>query len=171
MYHNILFETERLRVRYPDKKDADDFFILNSDPEIVKHIRPVKTREESDSWFADKLATNNANGNGLGAFAVEDRFSKEFLGSFAIFSLVTKDGVFLGYSFKTKYWGKGYATELTIGGIQYGFVSLKLNKIFATTTSEHIASQKVLLKSGFTFLEKIMEDETELNEYVIYNNK
>ena len=42
-----VFETERLLVRRHTMADEEDFFILNSDIDIVRFIRPPKSRLES----------------------------------------------------------------------------------------------------------------------------
>ena len=49
----ILFETERLIVRHYTKDDSDNFFSLNGDEEIMRYIRPAKTREETDLFLSE----------------------------------------------------------------------------------------------------------------------
>ena len=52
----------------------------------------------------------------------------------------------LGYRFRKKYWGKGYATEVTKNMIDYCFNVLDLELITADVNIENIASVKVLEK-------------------------
>ena len=50
------FETERLRVRDLLVTDKENFFLLNGSEEVMRYIRPVKTREESDHQLEQILA-------------------------------------------------------------------------------------------------------------------
>jgi RimJ/RimL family protein N-acetyltransferase len=48
--HHI-FETERLIVRqYVFETDAENFFLLNSDEDVMRYIRATKSREECDAF-------------------------------------------------------------------------------------------------------------------------
>ncbi len=42
----IIFETERLIVLPYTKDNADNFFALNGDEEIMRYMRPAKSGEE-----------------------------------------------------------------------------------------------------------------------------
>jgi [ribosomal protein S5]-alanine N-acetyltransferase len=49
------------------------------------------------------------------------------------------------------YWGRGLATELGRGLIQYGFKVAGFDHLIAFTAPEHLASQRVMQKIGMTF--------------------
>ena len=52
----IIFETERLIVRqYVFEADAENFFLLNSDEEVMKYIRATKSREECDAFLEKNI--------------------------------------------------------------------------------------------------------------------
>lgn len=53
--------------------------------------------------------------------------------------------------------GKGYATELSLRAIQYGFEEVGLPDIVGVVRENHLASLRVLEKAGMTFLEKVMD--------------
>ena len=57
----ILFETERLIVRHYTNDDGNNFFLLNGDEEIMRFIRPVKTREETDLFLLEILQKQKEN--------------------------------------------------------------------------------------------------------------
>lgn len=54
----------------------------------------------------------------------------------------------LGYWIGVPYWNNGYCTEACKAVVEYGFVTLKLNKVFATYFKGNEASGKVLQKLG-----------------------
>jgi ribosomal-protein-alanine N-acetyltransferase len=73
----------------------------------------------------------------------------------------------LGYSFLPAYWGRGYATEVTKEGLNYFLNKTPLLEIFAVIETPNIVSKKVLLKCGFKYFEKKIEEGKELEVYVV----
>jgi len=161
----ILFETGRLLVRHYSKAEADNFFLLNGNPEVMRYIRPVKSREETDLFFDDILLYSK-NNPAYGRMAIIEKQSKTFVGSFAIIPMEETDKMQLGYALLKQSWGKGYATELTLAGLQYVFTKTDLTEIFAVTEVPNLASQKVLLKAGFTLHSTYSEGTKELFQYI-----
>ena len=73
----------------------------------------------------------------------------------------------MGYSFTPENWGKGFATEVTRAGLDYFRNNTPLTEIYAVTESPNIASQKVLLKAGFSIYGNKMEGEKELVVFIV----
>lgn len=163
---HIVFETERLLVRHYSEADIDNFFLLNSDTEVMRYIRPVKSREDTDLFFAEVMEYSK-NNPAFGRMAVMEKQSGIFVGSFAIIPLEKTIHMQLGYSLLPSFWGKGFATELTKAGLKYVFTQTDLEEIFGVTESENIDSQKVLLKSGFTRHSTVMEGTKELYRFIL----
>lgn len=161
-----LFQTERLLVRTYDANDREDFFLLNGDPEVVRFIRPAQSREECDQFLLDVMAAAIATPL-FGRWAVQEKTTNAFVGSFAVIPVENSDRMQLGYALLRPHWGKGYATELTAAGLDYVFTKTDLDIIYGYTEKPNIASQKVLLKSGFRFLEEKKEGEKELAVFVV----
>jgi [ribosomal protein S5]-alanine N-acetyltransferase len=149
----MVFETERLTVRLINDKDHELFFLLQGDPAVMRFIRPIKTREESDAALNEMLASGEPEEGGR--WMVEEKTGGGFVGTFAIIPVpydTTK--IQLGYALLPGSWGKGYATELTKAGLDFFWKSSNRNEIYAITETPNIASQKVLLKAGFHLLLK-----------------
>lgn len=163
---HTVFETDRLIVRHYTETDADNFFLLNSDPEVMRYIRPVKSREDTDLFFAEVIQYSKDN-PAYGRMAVVDKQSNVFVGSFAIIPLEGTLHMQLGYSLLPAYWGKGFATELTKTGLKYVFTQTNLEEIFGVTESGNTDSQKVLLKAGFTHHSNVMEGVKQLYRFIL----
>ena len=54
----------------------------------------------------------------------------------------------LGFWIGVPWWGQGYAREAARGMLQYGFETLKLNRIYAHHMTRNPASGRVLAASG-----------------------
>jgi [ribosomal protein S5]-alanine N-acetyltransferase len=164
-----IVETERLLLREIELSDVNDMFEMDSDPAVHIYIenQPVKTKEEvrdSIIYFQNQQIEN-----GVSAYAVIDKQSDEFLG-WAGF-LYSKEPVNnqinfyeLGYRFKKKHWGKGYATEACQAIIKYAFDRFKINAIYALTDPNNEGSKKVLLKLGFKFI-NTFDYEGQINDW------
>ena len=161
---SFVFETDRLIVRHYTPEDSDDFFSLNGDEEVMRYIRPVKTREETDSFLTEVISYAAAN-PGFGRMAVIEKTTGIFVGSFALIPVENNDNMQIGYAFLPEYWGNGYATEITRGGLRYVFTHTKLDCIYGYTEEPNRPSQKVLVKAGFTESGRKTEGEKELIEF------
>ena len=146
----IIFETERLIVKqFVFETDAGYFFAVNGDEEVMRYIRSPKSREECDMFLKKNIEGYKTNPL-MGRWAVFEKASGIFVGSFAFIPVEKTNDSQLGYALLKEYWGKGFATELMRDGIKHVFEKTKLNEVYGLTQAENIASQKVLLKVGFT---------------------
>ncbi len=150
----IKLETNRLILREIDYKDQADLFEMDADEQVHLFLgnNPLKTKDEALAMI--DFIKNQYTKFGIARWAVVDKQTDEFIGwcglKFIDYSLNTKTNFYdLGYRFKQKHWGKGYATEAATIVLDYGFEQLGLDTIYATAEANNIASKKVLLKLGF----------------------
>ena len=170
MSQHIIFETERLSVRqYVFEADAENFFLLNSDEEVMRYIRATKSKEDCDAFLKQNIESYKINPL-MGRWGAYDRSTGKFVGSFAFIPVEETNDSQLGYAFLKENWGKGYATELMREGIKHVFNKTALNEVYGITESANIASQKVLLKVGFTFDKTYSKDSRELLSYILKRN-
>ncbi len=164
----IVFETKRLIVRRYNEKDKDNFFSLSGDEQVMQYIRPVSDREASDKFLKEYIAAYKEFPQ-RGRWATIEKETGHFIGSFAIIPMPTSpEKIQLGYSLRPEYWGKGFATELTISGLNYFFTNDNLPLIHGITEIQNVASQKVLLKAGFKPAGSFMEEGKELLMFKVH---
>ena len=87
-----------------------------------------------------------------------EKSSGEFLGTFMLKHSINLNEIELGYALFTPFWGKGFATESVLGGLQYAFEGLGLNSVIALTLPGNVPSQKVLIKAGFNFQQEFWQE-------------
>jgi [ribosomal protein S5]-alanine N-acetyltransferase len=161
----IIIETDRLIIRELELSDENDIFEMDSDPEVHLFIEnnPAKTIEDvrnSIVYFQNQLKEN-----GFPVLAVIDKKTNECMGwSGLIYSeeLVNNHINFyeLGYRFKKKHWGKGYATESSKAIIKIASKDFNINSIYAMTDPFNTNSQKVLKKLGFKYINTFSDEES-----------
>ncbi len=162
----VLFETERLIVRRFIQADAEGFFRLNGDSEVVKYIRPVKSEAECIVFLEENIRLYQ-DGSLIGRYAVVDKVDQTFIGSYAFLYLKGEADIHTGYALLRDAWGKGFATELVKKGVAYFFENTHKDALYAITETVHTASQKVLLKSGMLLEGQTEENGKMLNLYYI----
>ena len=162
----IIFETDRLFVRELEEQDLEPFIQINQDPDVMKHIGAPRSREEVIE-LVKKAQEMYAEKKGFGRWAVIEKASGDYAGSFMLRWSDKISGVELGYSFLKEYWGKGYATELVLSGVEYAFNLDNVGEILAIVEKIHPTSEKVLRKSGFSFLRDYIENGIDLNVLAI----
>ena len=161
-----IFETKRLLVRRYTELDQQNFFLLNGNEDVMRYIRPAKTREECDEFLLEVIAYSEIQ-QIYGRWAVDDKMNNEFIGSFAIIPREGKKQMQLGYALLLQHWGKGYATELTVAGLKYVFTKTPIDPIYAYTQEPNVPSQKVLLKAGFNLNGSNNENGNEVVEFML----
>ena len=145
----MIFETERLLVRqFVFEMDQENFYLLNGEEEVMRYIRPTKTREEC-AVFLQEIIARGEKTPSIGRWAAIEKGTGNFVGSFAIIPIEETEFLQLGYALLKEFWGRGFASELTKAGLRYYFTTSNAAEIYAITEEANTASQKVLLKNGF----------------------
>tara|TARA_R110000850_G_scaffold16697_3_gene51792 strand:+ start:20029 stop:20964 length:936 start_codon:yes stop_codon:yes gene_type:complete len=161
---NIIIETPRLYLREFTNKDADDFFDMNNDPEVIKYTGDAPfVSAEAAKEFIDHY--DHYKVYGFGRWALCDKTSHSFLGFCGLKYHPNQNLVEVGYRLKRKYWGNGYATESTAACLDYGFKKLNLKAIYAHADPENKASANVLTRCGMEYLFDINHDNALVNFY------
>lgn len=163
---HIIFESERLIVRqYEFEYDAGNFFLLNSDEDVMRYIRATKSKEECDAFLRKAIDSYKINPL-MGRWAADEKITGKFVGSFAIIPIEGSEDIQLGYAFLKENWGKGFASELTKAGLDYYFKNTNADHIYAIAEQANIASHRVLLKNSFVPDGTKKEDDKELLKFI-----
>ncbi|HEY8602363.1 MAG TPA: GNAT family N-acetyltransferase [Thermomicrobiales bacterium] len=147
----MIFETARLLVRPWAADEAEAVFAIYRDPEVTRYLgnsRTHLTLDDSREWLARIAARNAAATGGLGMWAAVAKATGVPSGSIGLGPLDGGPEIEVGYHLGRETWGRGYATELAHGALEYGFVTLGLARIVGVTFPENVASQRVLVKAG-----------------------
>lgn len=152
----MIFETDRLKFYKLTTDHFNDFIGMEMDAEVMKYYtnRAHGTLEAAQKSF-DRYQDYMGKFPKLGGFVAISKETNEFIGLAVIIHLElnTESKDFeLGYRLPQKSWGKGYATEMAKGLLEYGLNQLSLKEIYGTTHPENIVSQKVLLKIGMKYI-------------------
>jgi RimJ/RimL family protein N-acetyltransferase len=141
----VRLATERLILRPFELSDAPAVQQLAGAREIaattllIPHPYPDGAAEE---WISAQPQPGNHN------FAVTLRESAELVGAVGLREQREHQRGEIGYWIGVPYWNRGYATEASIAVMEYGFGSLRLNRIFAFHFASNRSSGRVMEKAG-----------------------
>ena len=149
---NIVLETERLILRTFTIDDVQLIYDLNLDPDVTRYtFDPITDFEQAKEILEKTILPQYALYN-HGRWAILLKQGLEFIGWCGLKVRPERNEIDLGYRFRKKFWGKGYATEAAFACIKYGFEKLNLPRIIGRAIPENISSLKVLEKCGMTYL-------------------
>lgn len=146
-----LLQTDRLLIRAWTLDDAEALFEICRYPEVMLHIgtrKPYQSVDEAHRFLKWAVAYQEA--NGFSRWAVVEKASQKVIGSCGFARLEDSGEIELGYLLAREVWGEGYATEAAGACLKYGFEQLGFAEVIALTDPEHVASQRVLEKIGFS---------------------
>lgn len=148
----VFMETGRLRLRQFTMADADNLFDLDSDPEVMRFLTGgVSTPHDViQQAILPVFLRSYEHYAGFGVWAAFEKVSGDFLGwfSFRPPEEANPGNVELGYRLRRAAWGRGYATEGALALIHKGFTELGVQRVFATTYQDNLASRRVMEKAG-----------------------
>ena len=156
---NLQLETNRLLLRPLELQDAEAMFEMDKNPNVHKYLwqKPTKTIDENSKTI--EMVQKQYKENNIGRFATILKESNEFIGwtgiKFVNDHIENGNTNFYdyGYRLNEKFWNKGFATEASIAWLEYGFNTMKIEVMNAYTHFENGASNHILQKVGFNFME------------------
>jgi ribosomal-protein-alanine N-acetyltransferase len=146
--------TSRLIGTPASPADFADIRRLHSDPRVMATLSADgKTFSEEDSRGFLERAAAHWNSHGFGLWMFHEQAGSDFVGYGGIkhAEIEGRDVIELAYAITSEYWGKGFATEISIAALKLGFDTMHLDRIVAFTLPHNKASRAVMEHCGFTY--------------------
>src|SRR5262245_49101609 len=127
-----ILETERLLLREFDESDVEPFFLLCSDPAVIRYTAIPDGLLTSVKQALEVLRTHplaDYQKYGFGRWACVHKASGAVIGFSGLKYLADERGVDIGYRFMPAYWGHGLASEAARAVLDYGFDILKMSEV------------------------------------------
>jgi len=158
----IVFETERLLIRWMQLGDAQFVIDLLNSEGWLKNIgdRKVRTILDAETYLENKVFPDYQNA-GFGMYLLETKDGKA-VGMSGLVDRPGLEGIDIGFAMLTKELRKGYALEANLPMIDHARqMGIKLLKAITLPSNE--ASKKLLEKLGFNFIKDFyLEGDSEL---------
>ncbi len=143
-------DSARLTVRRFTLDDLDLVARLLADPKVTRHLGGPKDRAGAERTLRTRALDYYDEHPGLGMWATAERATGRVVGFHVLNHIWGEPDIQVGYALFQEAWGRGYATEMSVRLLRYGFEDLGLPTICAITNLDNTASQRVLLKAGLS---------------------
>ena len=140
--------TERLALRRMTDRDLDWLCALYDDADVTLHLGGLKTRGQVADMLRTRVIGYYDANPGLGAWMTIERATGDQVGFHLLNNIQGETIIQVGYGLLKPAWGKGYATEMAVAVVRYGFAELGLPRIAGIASLPNVASQRVLAKIG-----------------------
>jgi [ribosomal protein S5]-alanine N-acetyltransferase len=143
-------ETARTLLRRLTVDDAEDFYTLNLDKEVLKYTgdQPFENMEAAKDFL---IHYDQYEKYGVGRLAVIEKSSSKFIGWCGLKYNPQINEYDIGFRFFRAYWNKGFATETAKKCLEVGFNQWGIERIVGRAMKENMASIKVLEKLAMTY--------------------
>lgn len=145
-------ETERLILRKLTKNDAEAmYFGWCNDPEVTKYVTWEVHKDISETKALLDLWMKEYEDPKTVRFGIVLKSENKLIGAIDVVEIV--DGVpEIGYTLSRAYWRQGYMSEACKKVVDYLF-SIGYKKITIRAEFENVASNRVIIKCGFKFVD------------------
>jgi len=158
----VIFETVRLRIRLLKLIDLEPFHIMQSNPRVMQYATGnIKNLKDHNEELKELILKYKKSNNDFWIYAIERKKDSEFIGTCALVKDNKDDEI--GYRFLQKYWGKGYATEVCSGLVNFCKQN-NFKKLIAYSVDKNIASVKILESLNFIPIKKFVSGDIKLPE-------
>lgn len=166
----MILETERLRLEPFSEKHLEGLHLLDSDPDVMRYLGPLKTREETKEGIA--RVSERWDRLGYGWWALIEKTSNDLIGAACVQNTANVEGAPLeiGWRLAPSARGQGYATEAGRAAIQFAFDQLNADFVLAVADQENTASHSVMQRLGMSYRGIETHYDDQLTTYVKYRS-
>jgi RimJ/RimL family protein N-acetyltransferase len=150
----VVLETQRLVLRELTAEDGPLFVAVDQDPKVMTFVDIGKPytlqRYDEELWpLTSKLYREQP---GLGYFLAFEKLSGDCIGWFHFRPAFDRESeTELGYRLHQRFWGRGYATEMSRALVHRGFTEMGTTRVVALALQANRASTRVMEKAGLVF--------------------
>ncbi len=144
------FQTTRLVLRALEKRDAESFLTIFSEPETMRYwsASPIASLEEAHELLKREFEFTDSGAARTWGIALSD--TDYVIGKFTLFQFSEQNRrAEVGYVLAHQHWGKGYMSEAMRCILDHAFNELDLHRLEADTDPENEGSLALLEKFGF----------------------
>jgi RimJ/RimL family protein N-acetyltransferase len=149
---NWVMDTARLRLREIEFSDAAFMYELMNEKPWLDFIgdRGIRTKADARAYISDRLRPSYAE-HGFGFWLTERLEDGTPLGICGLVKRDTLDDVDIGFGFRERYWGNGYAREASEAVIDFAREVAGLTCLVAISNPDNARSARLLATLGFRF--------------------
>ncbi len=157
---SILIETARLQMRHFTLKDIDAVYEFSVCPETSRFTGDagcVKNKDDAEKIIRE-IWLEEYEKYGYARYALIHKGDQKIIGFCGVKFEPSLGYPDIGYRMLPDYWGKGLGTEAAAAVVNYARDTLGIKKLVGEVVDKNIASNKLLLKLGFSHVDTYQKD-------------
>jgi RimJ/RimL family protein N-acetyltransferase len=139
-------DTERTLMREWREEDLDAFAAMVADPETMRFLGGVGTRE--DAWRGIALHVGHWQLRGYGTWAVQRREDGAFIGRVGLWNPEGWPALEVGWTLARGAWGLGLATETARAAMRWAWDDLRAERLISLIAVDNGPSIRVAERLG-----------------------
>jgi len=144
-----MFQTERLTLRRWIAEDFEPFAELHADPAVAQFVTAGgKPLGRFQAWQSFCGLLGHWQMRGFGMFAVIETATDEFVGRVGPWNPEGWPSPEIGWAIRSKFWGRGYASEAARRSVEYAFTTLDWSQVSSFIDPTNARSIKVAERLG-----------------------
>ena len=144
-----VLETERLVLRPLTLDDFEDFAAMQAEPQVVQFITADgKPMSRFGAWQALSSIVGHWQLRGYGLFGAFERASGAFVGRVGPWYPEGWPDLEIGWTLRSAYWGRGYASEAAAKCIEFAFERLDRKHLISLIDPANTRSVRVAERVG-----------------------
>lgn len=157
---DIIFTTERLTIRQLSINDFDDFYVMQSNPKVMRYIKPVLNYDEIRLEMIKFIGYYSNPNVFYNIWAVANPENNKLIGICGVYENQQTEYE-IAYRLKESEWGHGYGKEIAHSLIDYSLSVLDLPRLVAYAYTKNINSTRIL-DTLMDFVEERIHEKTGL---------
>lgn len=153
---DIIFTTDRLVVRNLTMDDLDDYYKMQSNPNVMQYIKPALNYEEAKSELMKFIGYYTDLDKFYHIWALTTIGSNQLIGICGVYQNQQSEYE-IAYRLTESEWGIGYGSEIAESVINYSLKELQLPQLVAYVYTENVSSVKIL-ETHMAFLEESVHE-------------
>ncbi|MES2958178.1 MAG: GNAT family N-acetyltransferase [Pseudomonadota bacterium] len=147
--------TNRLVLRSALPQDFEPLFSnVFSDEQVMLHLAGKPFGRKDAQALFDEAFDHQGTGRKIGVLVERSGDAVVGYAGLKPFHALGEEDLELGFVLKSAAWGKGYATEIGYGQLEYGFRTTDKPRLLAQVRPANSGSANALRKIGMTFIKE-----------------
>lgn len=141
-----VLETERLRLRPPQREDFEAWAAMVANPEVARFLGGPQS--PNAAWRSMCMFSGAWLIRGFSNFSVIEKATGRWIGRVGPWQPEGWPGTEIGWALDRPAWGKGYATEAAARCMDWAFETLGWDDVIHTIDPDNAASIRVAVRLG-----------------------
>lgn len=143
-----VIDTERLRLTAFDERHFEAYAAMLGDPTSTRFVGDGEPLDRMNAWRSMAMLLGHWQLRGFGMWAMELRETGEFIGRVGLHEPEGWPALEIGWMLRAEQRRQGYATEGARVALEFGFRTLRAEKLVSLIRADNSAAERVARRLG-----------------------